>query len=51
MSPNHPAVRAQAKSRLYQRWSCLICQQDGLGGVSGWTTHYQTHHYIPGERT
>lgn len=46
--PNHPAVRA-AKSRLYQRWSCVICGQDGVGGVAAWTQHYTAHHYTPGE--
>ena len=47
MSPRHPAVRA--KSRLYARWSCFICGQDGVGGVHGWSEHYTTHHYTPGE--
>lgn len=48
-SPNHPAVRG-AKSRLYQRWSCFLCGQDGVGGVHGWSSHYTTHHYEnPGE--
>lgn len=47
MSPRHPAVRA--KSRLYARWSCFICGQDGVGGVHGWSDHYTAHHYTPGE--
>ena len=48
-SPNHPAGRRRAPD--YQRWSCLICAQDGLGGVLAWTTHYKTHHYLQGETT
>ena len=48
-SPRHPAGRK--RPQLYQRWACLICAQDGLGGVHGWTTHYNAHHYTPGENT
>jgi len=49
-SPNHPAVRGARKARMYQRWSCYLCGQDGVGGVHGWSSHYTAHHYeTPGE--
>jgi hypothetical protein len=47
ISPRHPA--GKKRPQLYQRWSCLLCGLDGLGGVHGWSAHYTAHHYTPGE--
>jgi hypothetical protein len=47
ISPRHPA--GKKRPQMYQRWSCLLCGLDGLGGVHGWTAHYTAHHYTSGE--